>query len=54
MEKVTNEDFCTRFLNAEADYVFDATMTQYKAMTAYLKWKDIGIIAIPNMTKKVV
>ena len=39
-------------LNAGADHVFDAAKAQYKAMTAYLKWEDMGIIAIPNMTSK--
>lgn len=37
---------------AEAGHVFDAAIAQYKAMTAYLKWEDKGIIAIPDMRKK--
>lgn len=39
-------------LNAGADCVFDAAIAQYKAMTAYLKWEDKGIITIPNMMEK--
>lgn len=39
-------------LNAGADHVFDAAIAQYKAMTSYLKWEDMGIITIPNMEKK--
>jgi len=35
-----------------ADHVFDAAIAQYKAMTSYLKWEDMGIITIPNMEKK--
>ena len=40
------------FLNAGADHVFDAAITQYKAMTSYLKWEDMGIVTIPNMEDK--
>lgn len=39
-------------LNAAADHVFDAAIAQYKAMTAYLKWEDMGIITIPHMEEK--
>ena len=39
-------------LDAGADRVFDAAIAQYKAMTAYLKWEDMGIITVPNMEKK--
>ncbi len=39
-------------LNAGADHVFDAAIAQYKAMTAYLKWEDMGIICVPNMENK--
>lgn len=39
-------------LDAGADHVFDAAINQYKAMTAYLKWEDLGIICVPNMTDK--
>lgn len=39
-------------LDAGADHVFDAAIAQYKAMTSYLKWEDMGIITIPNMTEK--
>lgn len=39
-------------LNAGADHVFDAAIAQYKAMTAYLKWEDMGIICVPNMETK--
>lgn len=40
------------FLDAGADNVFDAAISQYKAMTSYLKWENMGIITIPNMTDK--
>ena len=36
-------------LDAGADRVFDAAIAQYKAMTSYLKWEDMGIITVPNM-----
>lgn len=39
-------------LDAGADHVFDAAIAQYKAMTAYLKWEDKGIITVPNMLEK--
>lgn len=39
-------------LDAGADHVFDAALAQYKAMTAYLKWEDMGIVLAPNMTEK--
>ena len=39
-------------LNAGADHVFDAAISQYKAMTSYLKWEDLGIICVPNMEDK--
>lgn len=39
-------------LNAGADHVFTAAIAQYKAMTSYLKWEDMGIITIPNMDEK--
>lgn len=39
-------------LDAGADHVFDAAEAQYKAMTSYLKWEDMGIIKIPYMTEK--
>ena len=32
--------------------VFDAAISQYKAMTSYLKWEDLGIICVPNMEDK--
>ena len=35
-----------------ADHVFDAAIAQYKAMTSYLKWEDMGIITVPNMETK--
>ena len=38
-------------LDAGADHVFDAAIAQYKAMTSYLKWKDMGIVTMPNMTE---
>lgn len=30
--------------------MFDATIAQYKAMTSYLKWEDMGMV--PNMEAK--
>ena len=39
-------------LNAGAYHVFDAAIVQYKAMIAYLKWEDKGIITIPNRMEK--
>ena len=39
-------------LDAGADHVFDAAIAQYKAMTSYLKWEDMGIITVPNMENK--
>ena len=39
-------------LDAGADHVFDAAIAQYKAMTSYLKWEDLGIITVPNMEEK--
>lgn len=39
-------------LDAGADHVFDAAIAQYKAMTGYLKWEDMGIITVPNMLEK--
>ena len=39
-------------LDAGADHVFDAAISQYKAMTSYLKWEDLGIICVPNMENK--
>lgn len=39
-------------LDAGADHVFDAAVAQYKAMTSYLKWEDMGIITVPNMAEK--
>lgn len=40
------------FLNAGADHVFDGAIHQYKMMTNYLKWNDMGMITIANMTEK--
>ena len=39
-------------LDAGADRVFEAAIAQYKAMIAYLKWEDKGIVCVPNMEKK--
>ena len=39
-------------LNSGADGVFNAAISQYKAMTSYLKWEDLGIITVPGMTDK--
>ena len=39
-------------LDAGADHIFDAAISQYKAMTSYLKWEDLGIICVPNMEDK--
>ena len=32
--------------------LLDAAISQYKAMTSYLKWEDLGIICVPNMENK--
>lgn len=39
-------------LDSGADHVYDAAISQYKAMTSYLKWQDMGIVTAPNMTEK--
>lgn len=39
-------------LDSASDHVFDAAIAQYKAMTAYLKWEDQGIITIYGMEEK--
>ena len=39
-------------MDAGADHVFDAAIAQYKAMTSYLKWEDMGIVTVPNMLEK--
>ena len=39
-------------LDAGADHVFDAAISQYKGMNAYLKWEDKGIFTVPNMENK--
>lgn len=39
-------------LDAGADNVFTAAITQYREMTAYLKWENKGIVCVPNMKEK--
>ena len=39
-------------LNSGATGVYDAAIAQYKATNSYLKWKDKGIITIPEMEEK--
>lgn len=39
-------------LDAGADGVFTAATAQYKAMTSYLHWEDLGIVTVPNMVEK--
>ena len=39
-------------LDSGADGVYDAAIAQYKATTAYLHWKDLGIITIPGMAAR--
>lgn len=39
-------------LNSGSDGVYDAAIASYKAMAAYLKWEDMGIIAVPGMAEK--
>ena len=49
-------DFCITIywfdMTAQLKNVFDAAISQYKAMTSYLKWEDLGIICVPNMENK--
>ena len=39
-------------LDSASDGVYDAAITQYKAMTGYLRWEDLGIITVPGMSSK--
>ena len=39
-------------LDSGSDGVYDAAIAAYKAMNAYLKWEDLGIITIPGMAEK--
>ena len=39
-------------LDSGSDGVYTAAIAAYKAMNAYLKWEDMGIITIPGMTEK--
>ena len=39
-------------LDSGSDGVYNAAIAAYKAMNAYLKWEDMGIITIPGMTEK--
>ena len=39
-------------LDSGSDGVYDAAVAQYKGMTGYLKWTDLGIITIPDMLSK--
>lgn len=39
-------------LDSCSEGVYDAAITQYKAMNAYLRWEDQGIITIAGMEAK--
>ena len=39
-------------LDSGADHVYDAAIAQYKAMTGYLRWQDMGIITAPDLAEK--
>lgn len=39
-------------LDSGADNVYDASLTQYRAMCSYLQWESIGEICIPDMAYK--
>lgn len=39
-------------LDSGADHVYDAAIAQYKDMTSYLRWEDMGIITAPNLADK--
>lgn len=39
-------------LDSGSDGVYDAAIAQYKAMTGYLEWEDLGIITAPGMSSK--
>ena len=39
-------------LDSGSDGVYDAAIAAYKAMSAYLKWEDMGIVTIPGMAEK--
>ncbi len=39
-------------LDSTSDGVYDAAITAYQAMNAYLKWEDMGIVTIPGMAEK--
>ena len=39
-------------LDSGSDGVYDAAIAAYKAMNSYLKWEDMGIVAIPGMLEK--
>lgn len=39
-------------LDSASPGVYDAAISQYKAICAYLKWEDKGIITIPGMKQK--
>ena len=39
-------------LDSGSDGVYDAAIAAYKAMGAYLKWEDMGIVTIPGMAEK--
>jgi multimeric flavodoxin WrbA len=39
-------------LDSGADNVYDAAIAQYKGMTSYLKWEDMGIVCVPMMKDK--
>lgn len=39
-------------LDSGSDGVYDAAIAAYRAMNAYLKWEDMGIVTIPGMVEK--
>ena len=39
-------------LDSGADKVYDAALSQYRAMCAYLRWESVGEICIPGMEEK--
>ncbi len=39
-------------LDSASDGVYDAAIAQYKSMTGYLRWEDLGIITVPGMSSK--
>ena len=39
-------------LDSGSPGVYDAAISQYKAICSYLKWEDKGIVTIPGMKQK--